>query len=156
MAKKSQQKISVNTKKPVKAKPTKRVAKKQSQKKKNGKSPKGNDKVDLECFLSTACIQYKKLPDDCRQLELLRKFRDEHMKASAKGNHLVQEYYKLGPLLVKAIESDKNKKNTYRYIYSCILSACNKIVLQENTKAQMVYVKMVRHLISKYHISLNC
>jgi hypothetical protein len=147
-------KKSISKKAPIKksktTKPAKKVIKKATSKKKPAKPKKGNDTVDLECFLSTACIQHKHLPDQCEELQVLRKFRDEYMRASPLGQQLVKEYYSLGPGLVKAIELDSNKANTYRYIYSCIKNACAKIRLQKNESAQEVYTKMVKRLSKKY------
>ncbi|MCU0360161.1 MAG: hypothetical protein MUF75_05490 [Bacteroidia bacterium] len=155
MAKKNVKKTVVKLKKGAKALPSKKAGKKppvkkKTVKKKATKSKRGNDSVDLECFLSTACIQHKQLPDNCTELQLLRKFRDDFMKPSPTGEALVNHYYKIGPELVKAIEKDKNKKRTYAFIFSCIQNACEKIRLQQNSKAQMVYVKMVKRLMHKY------
>jgi len=150
MAKKTAKKTVVKSKKAAKAKPLKKASKKAIPKKKAGKSRGGNETVDLECFLSTACIQHKNLSDNCTELQLLRNFRDNYMRQSGHGQQLVQEYYSIGPILVRAIEQDAKKASTYHYIYSCIQNACEKIRLQENKKAQAVYTQMVKRLSKKY------
>jgi hypothetical protein len=94
------------------------------------------------------------LPDQCEELTVLRKFRDDYMRDSPKGNQLVKDYYRIGPQLVKSIEKDKNKASTYRYIYTCIKKACAKIAMHENESAQTVYTKMVKRLSKKYSVSL--
>jgi len=150
MAKKKAISKKAQVKKSKAAKPAKKVIKKVASKKKPVKRKKGDDTVDLECFLSTACIRHKHLPDQCEELQMLRKFRDDFMKASPLGRQLIEEYYSIGPKLVKAIEQDSNKADTYRYIYSCIKNACIKIRLMENESAQDVYTKMVKQLGKKY------
>lgn len=135
-------------------KSTKKVPKKSAPKKKKGAGKKGKEKIDLECFLSTACIQHKGLPDTCKELQLLRNFRDHYMRKSVRGNELVMEYYTLGPSLVKSIERDAKKTSIYRYIFECIEKACTKIVNEEKEAAQKIYTKMVNRLSKKYKVSI--
>ncbi len=154
MAKKKSNNKKASVKKLTKAKPAKKPIKKAAAKKKTNKPKKGNDTVDLECFLSTACIQHKRLPDQCEELQVLRTFRDKYMRSSPLGNQLVEDYYRLGPGLVAAIETDGNKASTYRYIYGCIKKACAKIVSLENAEAQNIYTRMVKRLTKKYSTAL--
>ena len=52
------------------------------------------------CFLTSACVEAKGLPDDCRELTVLRNFRDTYLKASADGQRDVCEYYHVAPMIV--------------------------------------------------------
>lgn len=150
MAKAKPKSKKASPKKVTTAKPAKKTVKKATPKKKASKHKKGTDTVDLECFLTTACIQHKHLPDHCEELQLLRGFRDHYMRSSVPGSRLVDDYYKLGPKLVSAIEQDKNKASTYRYIYVCIQKACDNIRHLKNEAAREVYTKMVHQLSKKY------
>lgn len=150
MAKKQPVKKKAAAKTSTKAKTAKKPLKQPATKKKANQSKRGKNNVDLECFLSTACIQHKQLPDQCDELKTLRAFRDGYMSATSEGKLLVENYYRIGPGLVRAIEQDSNKAATYRYIYACIQKACAKIVLLENADARNIYTKMVRHLSKKY------
>jgi len=150
MAKAKSKSKKTSAKKVTKAKPAKKVLKKAATKKKATKPKKGKDTVDLECFLTTACIRHKQLPDECEELQLLRGFRDNYMRSSAPGARMVEEYYQFGPKLVSAIELDKKKASTYAYIYDCIQKACDKIRLTENEGAQKIYTRMVHQLSKKY------
>jgi hypothetical protein len=44
-------------------------------------------------------------PDDCRELTVLRKFRDTYLSSSDSGKALVTRYYEEAPGIVAAIES---------------------------------------------------
>lgn len=155
MAKAKSKSKKASVKKVTKAQAVKKAlkktpAKKPAAKKKGTQAKRGKDTVDLECFLTTACIRHKHLPDHCEELQLLRSFRDHYMRSSATGIRLVNDYYLLGPQLVSAIEKDKEKASTYRYIYGCIQKACDKILRNKNQGAQNVYTKMVHQLSKKY------
>lgn len=76
---------------------------------------KGNTAaVSGGCYLTTACCEYKGLPDDCEELEVLRKFRDEYVPAV-----LVVEYYKTAPNIVPML-TDKELEHIYQVITACV------------------------------------
>lgn len=56
------------------------------------------------CFLTTACVEFAGLPDDCRELAVLRKFRDEHIQRRSDGKAILATYYATAPALVRAIK----------------------------------------------------
>jgi hypothetical protein len=58
---------------------------------------------DKKCFLTTACVKYYGLPDDCKELTILRQFRDHYMKEFKEGRQAIQEYYHLAPKIVEEI-----------------------------------------------------
>lgn len=60
------------------------------------------------CFLTTACCKYKGLPDDCAELETLRRFRDTYLKETEYGSELIRAYYESAPALVERIELQRN------------------------------------------------
>jgi len=66
------------------------------------------------CYLTTACCEYKGLPDDCEELQTLRKFRDEYVPAV-----LVVEYYKTAPNIVPLL-TDKQLEYIYGVIKNCV------------------------------------
>ncbi len=63
-----------------------------------------------DCFLTTACVKYYGLKDDCYQLQTLRKFRDGYLSGSSQNRILVHQYYSIAPRLVKLLEVDKDKE----------------------------------------------
>lgn len=104
------------------------------------KSEEGN------CFLTTSCVKYFGLADDCHELEILRKFRNDYLLKSSKGRKLVQQYYFIAPTLVKRLENDPNRKNLFKEIYQEIKKACEAIENSEFEKAKIIYQQAVSRL----------
>jgi hypothetical protein len=126
----------------AKKQPAKKAAKK--------KGPKG--KKDLMCFLTTACVRYYGLPDNCNELETLRKYRDSYLLGSERGKALVADYYQVAPEIVRQIEDDLKRDLSYKYIYNEIREACKRIGSGQNVSAQAVYENLVNTLCLKYKI----
>jgi hypothetical protein len=104
------------------------------------KSEEGN------CFLTTSCVKYFGLADDCYELETLRKFRNDYLLKSSKGRKLVQQYYSIAPTLVKKLEKNPNRKNLFMEIYQNIKNACEAIENREFERAKIIYQQAVSHL----------
>jgi hypothetical protein len=66
------------------------------------------------CFLTTACCEYKGLPDDCEELTILRDFRDTYVPSG-----LIKEYYRIAPLIVPQL-SAKQLESIYGTIKDCV------------------------------------
>ena len=98
------------------------------------------------CFLTTACVKYKGLPDDCKELTLLRKFRDEYMKKTEEGNALVEQYYEIAPGIVTKIDARADKAEIYEKIYKNILLCVEKIEANEYEQTFKLYSDMVKEL----------
>ena len=56
------------------------------------------------CFITTAACELRGLPDDCHELRVLRRFRDDVLVTSREGRALVEEYYRVAPRLVLIVE----------------------------------------------------
>lgn len=69
------------------------------------------------CFLTTVCCEMRGLADDCYELSTLRRYRDEVLKASEKGQQLVEFYYQEAPRIVEQIKKAKNKVEICDWIY---------------------------------------
>ena len=67
---------------------------------------KGNDTSG--CFLTSACVNAKGLPDDCYELTTLRKFRDEYLSKQECGECEIAHYYHVAPAIVERINASKN------------------------------------------------
>lgn len=99
-----------------------------------------------QCFLTTACVKYKGLPDDCKELTLLRKFRDEYMKKTEEGSALVEQYYEIAPGIVTKIDARADKAEIYEKIYKNILLCVEKIEANEYEQTFKLYSDMVKEL----------
>ena len=95
------------------------------------------------CFLTTACCRYRGLPDDCAELTQLRRFRDEQLMTTEDGRRLVEEYYRIAPGIVAALDSLPGRDAVYEYIYSVILTVTGMLARGEYDAATAAYRDMV-------------
>lgn len=78
------------------------------------------------CFITEACVEAAGLPDDCLELQVLRRFRDDYLQNSPKGRRIIREYYRVAPKIVEEIRKKPNSDE----IFSGIFEKIKKIVLQ--------------------------
>jgi len=72
---------------------------------------------DFGCFITTACCEVMGMSDDCRELQLLRKFRDTVMMSSITGCYKVADYYFIAPKIVEGISKKPNAEAFYAMLY---------------------------------------
>ena len=63
----------------------------------------GKDASTSCCYITTAVCRDRGLPDDCEELRVLRRFRDEVLLQTADGRRDVAEYYRLAPPIVAMV-----------------------------------------------------
>ena len=115
-----------------------------------GKNTKGSSlKEPSGCFLSSACVEYMGLSDDCRELTVLRDFRDYVLKATKDGCSLVEEYYQIAPQIVEKINKSCNKDEIYKYIYDKIQLCVDEIESRNYENAVMIYKAMADYVAEK-------
>lgn len=103
------------------------------------------------CYLTSACVYAKGLPDDCYELETLRKFRDEYMRSSCQGNEDIKHYYMTAPLIVDRINASNEAATEWKRIYEELVTPC--IHLIEKGRTQEAYDKYKEYALkleSKY------
>ncbi len=105
---------------------------------------------DNNCFITTACVSYYGLPDNCYQLITLRKFRDTYLSVSKANKDLVNQYYSVAPRLVELLETDKDKSKLYQQIFERINKACNEIEHRNYSEAKAVYQNAVLYLFNHF------
>lgn len=109
------------------------------------------DAIDRNCFITTATCKSKNLPDDCHELTVLRKFRDEFMGKDSKMKTEVMEYYDIAPKICSTIDKLDNSDEVYDDIWKKHLKpAVDAIDRKENEKAHDIYKSMVLELKKKY------
>ena len=79
----------------------------------NEKSDGEKTSTDCRCYLTTACVNTKNLPDDCMELTVLRSFRDGYLVNQPGGKGEVQEYYRTAPKIVEVIDRQNNRDEIY-------------------------------------------
>lgn len=98
------------------------------------------------CFLTTACCQYKGLPDNCHELTTLRAFRDQYVAKQSYGKNLIAEYYADAPKIIEFIEKQEFREQIYNSIYVQIDNIVHLIEAGNNETAVIVYLSMVHTL----------
>ena len=82
------------------------------------------------CFLTSACTAARGLPDDCRELQTLRAYRDTWLKQTEEGIALVARYYEIAPKIVAAIDAQPNRLAIYDEIYQTMVLPCVELIGQ--------------------------
>lgn len=96
------------------------------------------------CFITTAVTQASGKPDDCMELQTLRKFRDEFLLATEDGTALVKHYYAVAPTIVDAIKASPQAASTFNYLaQNFIYPAIQHIGAGNPAEAAGLYMAMV-------------
>ena len=99
-----------------------------------------NDSSSGGCFLTSACVEAKGLPDDCHELTTLRAFRDGYMKNLPEGQADICEYYHTAPAIVEKIKALPNAKEIFDRIYTELVLPCVELIESgKNEEAYVVY-----------------
>lgn len=102
------------------------------------------------CFLTTACCDWRGLPDDCEELTLLRHYRDTYLRDSEAGVSAIRHYYNIAPSIVAAIDRDRDAKSIYDWIYEVIQQCLVAIRRQDYDSVFEQYKQMVLDLEQRY------
>ena len=93
------------------------------------------------CFITTACVEYMNLADDCYELKTLRKFRDEYMLKHENGINLAQNYYETAPKIVEILKTKQNAKEIFNNLYyDYIIPSVKAIEENNNVLALSIYI----------------
>lgn len=103
-----------------------------------------------KCYLTSACVEYRGLPDDCHELMVLRAFRDDWLMAQPGGPGIVEAYYCMAPALVDAIEASGLARLVYGRIYGVVLGCVGSIEEGWHREALRDYAALVRTLQSAF------
>lgn len=106
------------------------------------------------CYITTACVTNEGLTDDCRELMVLREFRDKYVSERKGGPELIEEYYKTAPLIIEQINKRENFSEIYTVIYSDIKKAVSLIDNKMYLSAFELYCNVVRNLKNEFLVSL--
>ena len=95
------------------------------------------------CFITTAVCNTLNLPDDCRELTVLREFRDAHMLADPELSQFVKQYYEEAPAMVARINQFDVASIVYESLYGTyVLPAVTAIESGDNAEAVRIYSAM--------------
>ena len=81
----------------------------------------------------------------------LRGYRDGYLMRSKEGRALVDEYYDLAPVIVRAINMRKDRAEIYEDIYKSCLTPCIRCIEEgDQERCKDLYTGMVTDLKTKY------
>ncbi len=108
------------------------------------------------CFLTTACVDFAGLPDDCFELATLRRFRDEVLMRMPGGPDDVALYDRVAPAIVERIGGSPNRSRELArlyvlYILPSVVAAC----FGRARLARRIYTRMMRDLAARYRVALG-
>ena len=90
-----------------------------------------NKPADEGCFLTSACLRARGLPDDCRELTVLRRYRDTYLKNLPGGRAEIERYYALAPAVVRAVEVRRDAEEYWNRVYEEMVAPCVRLIQQE-------------------------
>lgn len=102
------------------------------------------------CFLTTACVEYKGLPDDCEELTVLRHFRDSYLLALPTGPAMVAEYYRIAPSIVRRIWEEEECAAIWEAMFQTVQQCVQLIRAGQNAVAMQQYIAKVLLLKQAY------
>lgn len=102
------------------------------------------------CYITTACCEYAGLPDDCKELEILRAFRDRFMANKPRGAAELEEYYTTAPKIIEKINSNAIPHEVYETILDKVRKSVALIEEGKDEEAYEFYKACVLDLKDKY------
>lgn len=103
------------------------------------------------CFLTSACVEAKGLADDCRELTVLRDFRDNWLRAQPIGEMEVAEYYRIAPPIVEKIKARDDAVSVFESIYNELVLPCVAFIDNgKNEEAYALYKKLTQSFATQY------
>ena len=87
-----------------------------------------DDHNDDGCFLTSACVKAKGLPDDCEELQILRKYRDGWLRSTNNGEQEIRDYYRIAPEIVNAINERPDAQNVWETVYRDLVLPCVELI----------------------------
>ncbi|MGE5393002.1 MAG: CFI-box-CTERM domain-containing protein [Candidatus Saccharibacteria bacterium] len=98
------------------------------------------------CYITTACVGYFGLPDDCQELRVLRRFRDRVLLPTPAGRRAVKEYYQVAPELVAAVAAHPMASRIWQKVYGQIQQAVKLVRMGSFDQAFRHYQAMTKEL----------
>lgn len=102
------------------------------------------------CFITTACLKHFKedFDDNCYELTELRRLRDTFVKEQHPTD--VEEYYRIGPAIVDAINSHKDCDEIYADIHENLVLTTIRLSQTSYEAAYRHYMEYVVNLKNQY------
>ena len=97
-----------------------------------------------DCFVTTACIRARGLPDDCEELTTLRWFRDTYLRTRPDGAADIKRYYALAPALVERVNARSDAFEIWERVYLEMVQPCVQMIRRQKwEEAYLLYKEYV-------------
>lgn len=106
------------------------------------------------CYITTAvCLGVHK-QQDCREIMLMKQYRDEYLLKQEDGEEIVKKYYDIAPTIVKRIAKEDTPEEKYQYLWEHYLKFCVTLIESRQYEAcRETYERMVEELKREYIIT---
>lgn len=106
------------------------------------------------CFVTTAVCRGLNKPADCREITLMKQFRDGYFSRNEEGRRLIGEYYDIAPTIVKRIAREANPGEKYLYLWNTYIRKCVDLITRdENERCGRLYRSMMAELKEEYMVT---
>ncbi|MDD6616567.1 MAG: hypothetical protein PUF13_10770 [Lachnospiraceae bacterium] len=106
------------------------------------------------CYITTAACQVLGKPDDCRELTVLREYRDTYLASLPEGEKIIRRYYDVAPSIVKHINQQQDSETVYQNIWKIYLQPCIDLIDADRPEeCRILYEEMVNSLEEKYFMA---
>lgn len=107
-------------------------------------------KSRCRCFITSACVLARGLPDDCEELTTLRSFRDNYIMNLPGGLELIREYYQVAPGILERIYEHNESERILTFLYEHLVLPAVKMILKgEDEQALTLYRNWVAKLMNE-------
>ncbi len=76
------------------------------------------------CYITTAVCKSLGKGQDCRELQILKDYRDQYLEQTPEGRAMVEEYYDVAPTLVKRMDRQEGRDRLYQELYQEYVEPC--------------------------------
>ncbi len=106
------------------------------------------------CYITTAVCKGLHKPQNCKELCLMKQYRDEYLMQTDEGKEIVSKYYDIAPTIVKRMEKESTAEEKYRYLWEHYLKFCVALIEAGEMEAcREKYNEMVEELKKQYVIT---
>lgn len=107
------------------------------------------------CFVTTACVESRGLPEDCPELSRMREFRDSYVAELPHGRELIEAYYALAPRIVEAIDLSPDRREIYNELYERWLSSSLRLIAAGKYEEALDNCVTVLRELSNEHLPIS-
>jgi hypothetical protein len=105
------------------------------------------------CFITTACCQTLGLDDDCFELRMLRRYRDQVLALRPGGANEIAAYYQLAPLILAGLPRETRAARLRSLYARYILPSALAAKLGLDRLAHHLYARMIDRLAGEFTLN---